>query len=101
MCAYSVLKSVLLYGSETWRTTGRNTKRLQSFINKCLLCILGIKWYDKVTNERLWVKTGQAKNRRLDHENKIEMDRSHTEKTSRYYNQTGSVLVMVPQGTKK
>jgi hypothetical protein len=57
----SNVKSVLLYGSETWRTTGRNTKRLQSFINRCLRYILDIKWYDKVTNERLWVKTGQAK----------------------------------------
>jgi hypothetical protein len=57
----SNVKSVLLYGSKTWRITGRNTKRLQSFINRCLHYILGIKLYDKVTNECLWVKTGQAK----------------------------------------
>jgi hypothetical protein len=44
-----------------FRSTGRNTKRLQSFSNRCLRCILGIKWYDKVTNECLWVNTGQAK----------------------------------------
>jgi hypothetical protein len=60
MILNSNVKSVLLYGSETWRT-GRNTKRLQSFINRSPHYILGIKWYDKVTNECLWVKTGQAK----------------------------------------
>jgi hypothetical protein len=55
------VKSVLLYGTKTWTITGRNTKRLMPFINKCVRYIFGIEWYDKVTNERLWVKTGQAK----------------------------------------
>jgi hypothetical protein len=57
----SNVKSVLLYGPETWTTKERNIKRLQSFINRCLRCILGIKCYDKVANERLWVKTEQFK----------------------------------------
>ena len=30
------VKSVLLYGSETWRTTRSNTHKLQTFINRCL-----------------------------------------------------------------
>jgi hypothetical protein len=29
-------KSVLLYGSETWRTTKTNSHKLQTFINTCL-----------------------------------------------------------------
>jgi len=45
------VKSVLLYGCETWKTI---TKILQTFINKCLRRIMNIKWTDKITNEELW-----------------------------------------------
>ena len=34
------VKSVLLYGSETWRSTKLLIKKLQTFINKCLRRIL-------------------------------------------------------------
>jgi len=37
------VKSVLLYGSETWKVTKRNTKKLQTFVNKCLINIMKIK----------------------------------------------------------
>jgi len=30
------VKSVLLYACETWKTTNQITRRLQTFINKCL-----------------------------------------------------------------
>ncbi|XP_068690189.1 uncharacterized protein [Montipora foliosa] len=50
----SNVKTVLLYGSETWRTTKRIQSRVQSFVNNCLRRILGICWKDKVTNEQLW-----------------------------------------------
>jgi len=30
------------------------TRRLQTFINKCLRRITNIKWADKITNEELW-----------------------------------------------
>jgi hypothetical protein len=34
------VKSVLLYACETWKTTNRITRRLQTFINKCLIRIM-------------------------------------------------------------
>jgi hypothetical protein len=53
------VKSVLLYGCETWKTTNQITRRLQTFINKCLRRIMNIKWTDKITNEELWRITRQ------------------------------------------
>jgi hypothetical protein len=37
------VKSVLLYDCETWETTNQITRRLQTFINKCLRQIMNIK----------------------------------------------------------
>ncbi len=53
------VKSVLLYGSETWRVTNTNTKKLQSFTNKCLRNILNIRWPEVISNEQLWDRTRQ------------------------------------------
>ena len=53
------VKTVLLYGSETWRLTASAARKLQSFINGCLRRIVGIKWYDRVTNAQLWERTSQ------------------------------------------
>ena len=32
----SNVKSVLLYGSETWRTTNKTTRKVQTFIKNCI-----------------------------------------------------------------
>ena len=53
------VKSVLLYGSETWRTTKITSDKLQTFVNKCLRRILNIRWPEKISNSRLWEKTKQ------------------------------------------
>jgi hypothetical protein len=53
------VKSLLLYVCETWKTTNQITRRLQTFINKCLRRIINIKWTDKITNEKLWRITKQ------------------------------------------
>jgi hypothetical protein len=53
------VKAVLLYGSETWRTTKRMTHKLQSFINQYLRRVLKIRWTDRVRNETLWERTGE------------------------------------------
>ena len=37
------VKSVLLYGSETWRVTKTKKNKLQTFINKCLRNVLQIR----------------------------------------------------------
>ena len=49
----SNVKAVLLYGSETWRSTQKTLKRIQTFINKCLRRILCLKWSDNVPNTTL------------------------------------------------
>ena len=54
------VKSVLLYGSETWRVTKINTGKLQTFINRCLRNILNIRWPGRISNENLWQKTSQV-----------------------------------------
>ena len=53
------VKSVLLYGSETWRVTRPIFNKLQTFINKCLRKILKIHWPVKNSNRELWAQTGQ------------------------------------------
>ena len=50
----SNVKSVLLYGAETWRTTKVMLSKIQRFINYCLRKIINIGWFDKVRNEDLW-----------------------------------------------
>lgn len=53
------VKSVLLYGSETWFITNSIKRKLQAFVNRCLRNIIGIWWPKKITNRELWNKTGQ------------------------------------------
>ena len=55
----SNIKSVLLYGSETWRLTKALLSKVQSFLNKRLRQILGIFWPNVIPNEELWARTGQ------------------------------------------
>ena len=55
----SNVKSVLLYGSETWSLKKTLSSKLQVFINTCLRQIMKIKWSDKVHNNILWKRTGQ------------------------------------------
>lgn len=47
------MKSVLLFGSESW-SVNSDIKKLQSFVNKCLWKIIGIGWPNKIGNEELW-----------------------------------------------
>ncbi|RUS88701.1 hypothetical protein EGW08_003516 [Elysia chlorotica] len=54
------VKSVLLYGSETWRTTKTNTTKLQTFINRCLKYILKVRWPQTISNEELWRRSEQT-----------------------------------------
>ncbi|KAH8333438.1 hypothetical protein KR067_003621 [Drosophila pandora] len=54
------IKSVLLYGSETWLTSQRMVLKLQAFVNKCLRIICGIFWPNRITNDDLWRCTNEA-----------------------------------------
>ena len=53
------VKSILLYGSETWTVTKIYTKKLQTFVNKCLRKIMKIRWPETIKNELLWNHTNQ------------------------------------------
>ena len=55
----SNIKTILLHGCETWKTTKSLLHKLQVFINNCLRQILKIRWPDKITNIDLWKKTRQ------------------------------------------
>ena len=44
------MQSVVLYGSETWTMGKVDSDRIQSFHMQALRRILGIRWYDKVSN---------------------------------------------------
>ena len=55
----SNVKTVLLYGSETWRHTKRLDNKLQVFINTCLRRILRIRWPERISNNELWRRTKQ------------------------------------------
>jgi hypothetical protein len=50
----SDLKSVLLYGCETWKASKTITKKLQVLINKCLRRILRTLWPVQMSNNDLW-----------------------------------------------
>ena len=57
----SSVKSVLLYGCETWNASKSFTciRKVQVFINKSLRKILRIGWMDKIKNEEVWKRAGQ------------------------------------------
>ncbi|GFR91912.1 hypothetical protein ElyMa_004340100 [Elysia marginata] len=56
----SNVKSVFLYGCETWKATPGAIKKVQTFIlNRYMRGILRIKWHDRVRNEEVWRRTEQ------------------------------------------
>ena len=50
----SMVKTVLLYGSESWRITESDRQRLDVFHNSALRKICRIFWPEKITNEALY-----------------------------------------------
>ncbi|VDO68680.1 unnamed protein product [Schistosoma margrebowiei] len=53
------VKTLLLYGAGTWRTTKAIIQKIQVFINSCLCKILRISWPDTIDNNQLWERTNQ------------------------------------------
>ncbi|VDO50292.1 unnamed protein product [Schistosoma margrebowiei] len=53
------VKTVLLYGAETWRTTKAIIQEIQVFLISCLRKILQIRWSDTISNNLLWARTNQ------------------------------------------
>ena len=57
-CVYTaIVVSTSLYGAETWAIKAPQMRRLQSFHNHCIRCILGVsrrlQWRDHITTEQL------------------------------------------------
>ena len=57
----SNVKSVLLYGCETWRITKTGMTKLQTFVNRCLRHILHIRWQERITNQEVWSRAKQER----------------------------------------
>ena len=94
----SNVKSVLLYGSESWRVVKTDTRRMEVFHNRCLRRICQIFWPNQISNDELYKKTGsrsitkEITHRRLrwlghvlrmeqDHKGGLEMDTTRQKKT--------------------
>ena len=55
----SNVKSVPLYGLETWRLNKSTVRKLQSFHNRCLRRILNVHWPDTISNKDLYDRARQ------------------------------------------
>lgn len=53
----SLVLPVLLYGSETWTLSSDLKRRIDAFGNKCLRRVMGYRWFDFVSNQRLLRET--------------------------------------------
>ncbi|VDO50503.1 unnamed protein product [Schistosoma margrebowiei] len=53
------VKTVLLDGAKTWRTTKAIIQKIQVFINSCLRKIIRILWPDNISNNLPWTRTNQ------------------------------------------
>jgi len=51
------VETVLMYGAETWRVMKNITDKTQTFVNRCLRYILGVRWPNTISNEDLRAKT--------------------------------------------
>ena len=55
----TTVKPVLLYGAYTWRTTAATLKKIQTFINTCLIRILRIQRPETISSRERWKRTKQ------------------------------------------
>ena len=53
------IKSILLYGSETWLVRNSDMDKIQVFINKCLRIICKVFYPNRIRNEDLWRLSGE------------------------------------------
>ena len=51
--------SVILYSAENWQMTETQEKKLDVFDQKCLRCILRVRWHQHVSNESIRERTHQ------------------------------------------
>ena len=54
----TMVKSILLYNCGTWGLSQNDQKKLNSFHRKQLRTVIGIRWPQKITNQKLYHITG-------------------------------------------
>jgi len=65
------VRTILLYGAETWKTSQETERRLRGFEGRCLRKILKIRWPRTISHRDVWETTGigeinnEIKRRRL------------------------------------
>ena len=55
----SLIISIITYSSDSWTLTKAQKKRLDVFNTKAIRRIVGVRWYDYVTNASILSRTGQ------------------------------------------
>ena len=73
--------STLLYGSECWRMTDGDLRKLSTFHTKSLRCIMRIFWPEKITNDDLFRRTEQESMNEI--ETQVEVDWAYAKKRTR------------------
>nr|KAG5714081.1 hypothetical protein BaRGS_020409 [Batillaria attramentaria] len=96
----SNVKSVLLYGCETWRTTKTMQQKIQTFLNTCLRRIFNIRWPEKIRNEELWERGGAGTSGQADPAEEVGLDWD-TPSGSQHPAPTRQALTWNPQGKRK
>ena len=80
----SNVKSILLYGSETWLFNNEVKWKLQTFINRCLRRIFNIHWPETVSNQVLWDKSRWGTCGGTNQKKEMALDRSHPQEELRF-----------------
>ncbi len=57
----TLVKSVLIYGCETWKINKKDDAKFDTFLFKCLRRILKIRWPYIVSNNDILKKTGEKR----------------------------------------
>jgi hypothetical protein len=55
------VKSILLYGCETWHVTQEICRKSQSFVNRCTHRIVKVRWPVIITNDEQWKQINEIK----------------------------------------
>ena len=92
------VKSVLMYGAETWRITKKISAKIQALTNRCLRNILGVRWPNTISNEDLLAKTQEEKKTTQIRRRKWRWI-GHTLRKP-HYNVTKQALFWNPQGKR-
>ena len=67
----AIVLPTLLYGSQAWVTYQRHILKIESFHLRCLRCIAGVRWQDRITNTEVLKLTNSKSIRGLISSNRL------------------------------